>query len=192
MDRARALVSRYGWNPAAFQILNPGVSRWFSSANDAVVGYARYAGTRVVVGAPVCSDERLADVALEFEGDAARDGNHVVYFGAGSRLERYASADRGYAFLLLGAQPTWDPRDWEATVRRKKSLRAQLNRATNKGVIVSEWAPTRAASDAALERVLREWLATRGLPPLHFMTEANILGALAGRRVFVASREWPA
>jgi phosphatidylglycerol lysyltransferase len=185
---ARELVERYGWNAAAFQILNPGVACWFSAAGDAVVGYDKYARTRVVVGGPVCADDRLGGVVAEFERDAARAGERAMYFGAGSRLERLASADGGYAFLLLGAQPVWDPREWHETVRRKKSLRAQLNRATNKGVVVTEWPAARASESPALRRVLREWLATRGLPPLHFMTEANILGVLEGRRVFVAEQ----
>jgi phosphatidylglycerol lysyltransferase len=185
---ARHLVERHGWNAAAFQILNPGVACWFSAAGDAVVGYDTYAGTRVVVGGPVCADDRFAAVVSEFAADAARGGERVLYFGAGSRLERMASADGRYAFLLLGAQPVWDPREWQETVRRKKSLRAQLNRATNKGVVVTEWPSARASSSLELRRVLGDWLATRGLPPLHFMTEANILGVLEGRRVFVAEQ----
>jgi phosphatidylglycerol lysyltransferase len=188
MPDARGLVLRYGWNAAAFQILNPGVQRWFSAADDAVVGYSEYSRTRVVVGAPVCADDRLAQVVAEFETDAAREGSRVVYFGAGSRLEHLAANQGGYAFLLLGAQPVWDPREWSATVRSKQSLRAQLNRAFNKRVSVSEWPAEKATGHPALERVLHEWLATRGLPPLHFMTEANILGALEGRRIFVATQ----
>ncbi len=124
MDTARALVLKYGWNATAFQILNPGVQQWISGSGDAVVGYARYSRTRVVVGAPVCADERLRDVVGEFERDATVSGDRVVYFGAGSRLEKMASIDGRYAFLLLGAQPSWDPAGWPDIIRRKWSLRA--------------------------------------------------------------------
>jgi phosphatidylglycerol lysyltransferase len=182
------LVLRYGWNATSFQILNPGVEHWFSRAGDAVVGYARYARTRVVVGAPVCADDRLKQVVDEFDADASRSGDRVVYFGAGSRLEKMASADGRYAFLLLGAQPAWNPMDWPAIVRRKSSLRAQLNRAANKGVTVAERPAKAVMRDPGLASVLSRWLATRGLPPLHFMTEADILGSLDDRRVFVAEQ----
>src|ERR1041385_4921145 len=165
MEAARSLVLRYGWNATAFQILNPGVQHWFSVAGDAVIGYATYARTRVVVGAPVCARERLAQVVREFEHASSRDGFRVMYFGAGSRLEQLASSGGGYAFLLLGAQPVWDPRAWPDVVRKKKSLRAQLHRAANKGVAVVEWPASRAATDAAIALVLAQWLATRGLPP---------------------------
>ena len=51
-QRARALVLAHGWNAVAYQILNPGIRHWFAAAGDAVVGYATYAGMRVVAGAP--------------------------------------------------------------------------------------------------------------------------------------------
>jgi phosphatidylglycerol lysyltransferase len=68
-------------------------------------------------------------------------------------------------------------------------LRAQLNRARNKGVTVSEWPAKQAENDARLRRVLAQWLETRHLPPLHFMVEPETLSHLDDRRVFVAERE---
>jgi phosphatidylglycerol lysyltransferase len=188
MTAARELVLEYGWNATAFQILNPGVRHWFSETGDAVVGYATYSRTRVVVGAPVCADDRLKAVVDEFEADSRRARDRVVYFGAGSRLEKIASVDGRYAFLLLGAQPSWDPAEWPAIVRQKSSLRAQLHRAANKGVSVAEWPSSRAMRSPVVANVLAQWLSTRGLPPLHFMTEADILGSLDDRRVFVAEQ----
>src|SRR6476659_1717392 len=85
--RARELVLAHGWNSTSFQIINPGIKRWFSKAGDAVVGYALSAGVRVAVGAPVCEMDRLAAVAAEFETEAARRSEHVCYFGAERRLE---------------------------------------------------------------------------------------------------------
>jgi phosphatidylglycerol lysyltransferase len=69
------------------------------------------------------------------------------------------------------------------------SLRAQLNRARNKGVAVEAWPASRAAADPALRRCLAEWLETRGLPPLHFLVETRTLDRVYDRRVFVALRE---
>jgi len=62
--------------------------------------------------------------------------------------------------VLLGAQPVWDPQQWLGIVARKSSLRG----------------------------VLREWLVTRGLPPLGFMVTPELLDAVEDRRVFVAER----
>jgi phosphatidylglycerol lysyltransferase len=187
-DRACALVLAHGWNAVAFQILNPGISHWFSARGDAVVGYVTQAGTRVVAGGPVCSEARLSDVVCEFGADAAAHELHVCYFGAGARLEQLLMASGGWSAAMLGAQPSWDPRSWPAIVARQASLRAQLNRARNKGVSVAERGVPDRELEAALRRCLDEWLAGRGLPPLHFLVEPETLSRLQERRLFVATR----
>lgn len=178
----------YGWNATAYQIVNPGIAHWFSARGDAVVGYTDRSGVRVVAGAPVCSLERLPDAAAEFERDAAGVGMAVCYFGAEERLETLYRDDTGRARVLLGAQPVWDPRRWPAIVRSASSIRAQLNRARNKGMAVVEWTPERAEGNPALRGILTQWLATRGLPPLHFLVEPDTLSRLRDRRIFVAER----
>ena len=180
---------RLGWNAAAYQILNPGMRLWFAADGDAVAGFTSYRNTWVVAGAPVCTHDRLASVASELQHDAATRGCRLVYFGAGARLERLLGADGRHHLLRLGAQPSWDPRQWHDVVRHKATLRAQLNRARNKGVRPFEWgAATVAARLSELRAVLDEWLHRRGLPPLHFMTEPDTLYDLRDRRVFVAEQ----
>ena len=185
---AREIVLRHGWNATAYQVLNPGLDLWLASAADAVVGSARYGRTRVVAGAPVCAAERLDAVAQEFERAANAKGERVLFFGAGARLDRIYRGRPNHSIVSLGAQPAWDPMGWGSIVRRKASLRAQLHRARNKGVSVSEWPAERANRSGALRRVLGEWLATRGLPPLGFMATPDLFGRLADRRVFVAEQ----
>ncbi len=185
--RARELILAYGWNATAYQILNPGIEHWFSNAGDAVIGYVAQAGTRVVAGAPVCSAARLPAVVEEFCADAA--GQHVCYFGAGSRLEALLVPTGRWSVASLGAQPSWDPSGWPAIVATRASLRAQLNRARNKHVRVAEWDARRGANDPDVRRCLGEWLADRRLPALHFLVEPETLGRLEDRRLFVAERD---
>jgi len=186
LRQARELVLRYGWNATAYQIINPGIELWFSSICEAVVGFVRARNTLVVAGAPVCARERLADVATEFEHSAWRDGKRVCYFGAEARLESLYRGATTHSMVLLGAQPTWSPLNWLKIISHRASLRAQLNRARNKSVSVSEWPSPQAAGHPALQYCLQEWLATRGLPPMHFLVEPQTLERLADRRVFVA------
>jgi phosphatidylglycerol lysyltransferase len=180
---------RYGWNAVSYQILNPGIRHWFSRERDAVTGYAPFGKTWVVAGAPVCAPERLAAAAAELEADAAARGARVLYFGAGERLERAYAARPDHALVRLGAQPVWNPGEWAGIVARKASLRAQLNRARNKHVHIAEWPAARASASDVLRDVLREWLATRGLPPLSFLVLPDILHNLDDRRTFVAERD---
>jgi phosphatidylglycerol lysyltransferase len=188
LDEARALILAYGWNSTAYQLLNPGFALWFSRAGDAMAGYVDRAGVRVVGGAPVCARERLGEVVHELESDAADAGLRVCYFGAEGRLGELLRDSPSHAPILLGAQPVWDPHGWEAMVLANASLRAQLNRASNKGVRVSEWPRERAFGNAELHRCLTEWLGTRGLPPLHFLVEPETLQRESDRRIFVAER----
>lgn len=183
---ARELVLEHGWNSTSFQIVNPGIKRWFSKAGDAVVGYVTAAGVRVVAGAPVCEIDRLAAIVSEFEDDALHSSEKVCYFGAEARLESIYAAAGGHSKFLIGAQPTWRPERWPAIVSRHKSFRAQLNRARNKGLVVTEWPSEKARDNPKLEKCLRVWLGSKGLPPLHFMVEPDTLSRLQNRRIFVA------
>jgi phosphatidylglycerol lysyltransferase len=188
-ERARELILRYGWNATAYQILNPGIELWFSRAGEGVIGFVRHGRTRVVGGAPVCDVRDLATAAAEFAHDARASGERVCYFGAGDRLDTTLGATSNWSRVLLGAQPVWDPKRWPAAVDRRGSLRAQFNRARNKGLVVAEWPSYVAENHPALRRCLAEWLETRNLPPLHFMVEPETLSEFRDRRVFVAERD---
>lgn len=189
LNRARWIVLAYGWNTTSYQILNPGIRRWFSARTDAVVGFVAAVGVRVVAGAPVCARERLEEVAGDFEGDAGQNSERVCYFAAESRLESIYEDSKTHAKVLLGAQPVWQPRSWAEKVARHKSLRAQLNRARNKGVKVSEWSREKAYRNPRLNECLGRWLDAKGLPPLHFLVEPETLERLYDRRIFVAERD---
>jgi len=188
LEQTRELILDYGWNTTSYQILNPGIRRWFSKAGDAVVGFVAAVGVRVVAGAPVCAHARLAEIAAEFESEARRGGERVCYFAAESRLESVYEKTPTHAKFLLGAQPVWEPRNWAEIVARHKSLRAQLNRARNKGVRVTEWPREKAFQNPLLIECLHRWLDAKGLPPLHFLVEPDTLERLYDRRVFVAER----
>lgn len=182
--RARELVLEHGWNSTSFQIVNPGIKRWFD--DDAVVGYVAGAKVRVVVGGPVCKTERLESIVAEFENNAGACGESVCYFGAETRLESVAADRDRHAKFLIGAQPSWDPQGWENLIAKERSIRSQVNRARNKGVTVAEWPSSHARNNPSLAVVLEQWLATKNLPPLRFMVEPDTLGRLDHRRVFVA------
>ena len=79
----------------------------------------------------------------------------MLFVGAGARLERALRARAGHRLVRLGAQPVWDPSAWPEVVRHTASLRAQFNRARNKGVVVGLVAGVRLAS----MRLLQAWRA---------------------------------
>ena len=185
-QRARDIVMAHGWNTTCFQIVNPGIEYWFGDDGQSVVGYVSSGRVRVVAGAPVCSEEQLGRVIAEFENDSTAEGLSVCYFGAEGRLEALFREASDHTNVLLGAQPVWHPGDWNGTVSRHSSIRSQINRARNKGVVVTEWPIEKARDNPELRACLESWLDSKGLPPLHFVIEPETLDRLENRRVFVA------
>ena len=188
-SRVRELVLKHGWNSTCFQIVNPGIEYWFGEDGESVVGFVSSGRTRVVAGAPVCSKEDLTEVTAEFEDKARSLNQTVCYFGAEARLESVLKESENHSKILLGAQPCWNPAGWPDIVAGHKSLRSQLNRARNKGVTVSEWPIERGRDNSELKECLSAWLASKGLPPLHFMVEPDTLGRLDNRRIMVAEHK---
>ncbi len=188
LARARALVLAHGWNSTSHQVLDRGMRRWFSRAGDAVVGYVSAAGLRVVAGAPVAPDERLEGVAAEFEADARRSGEQVCYFAA---EERFVAALGGGRHVghVIGLQPIWEARSWGTRFDAKASLRAQRNRAANKGVTVAE-EPAATELGPELRACHAAWLRHKRLPRLRFLAHSDASRAdprvMRDRRLFVA------
>jgi phosphatidylglycerol lysyltransferase len=191
ISRARELVLRYGWNTMSYQILNPGISLWFSANHDAVIGYI---GTRthiIVAGSPVADETIIDDVVVEFFLYVVSTGKRICFFGAQERIAAILRSRSPISSILLGAQPVWKPEEFLTVLHSKQSLRAQLHRAVNKGVTASvldteDIRRNGAVIDAELRRVLKEWIATRRLPPMHFLVEPDTLGNLDDRVVVVA------
>lgn len=169
------MVFRYGWNTTCFQVLNPEILRQFG--DDWVVGFVQRGRYRIAAGAPIADTSTLPQAMRAFD-----NGRRVCWFAAESRLMSVAD---GYSRVVMGAQPMWLPESWLANVAASASLRAQLNRARNKGVTVSEWEADRIRESSALRECRDQWLKTRGLPPMHFLNESDVLDAPEGRRVFV-------
>ena len=185
---AREIVRRWGWNVTSYQILNPGFTYWVDEPRDAVVGYIESHETRVVAGAPVCADDQFDAVVRAFEVDAAAQNCGVVYFAAEDRVAELALRGPRRLTFPIGAQPFWRPSDLLQEFSRHASLRAQLNRARNKGVSVQLATGIDSATSAHLGRCLQEWKDTRGLPPLHFLIETDTLSTRQDRQLLIATR----
>jgi phosphatidylglycerol lysyltransferase len=188
VERARALALLHGWNAMAYQVVNDGISHWFSADGSAVVGYVRTHRRCIVAGAPICAGDHLPRVLAEWEAFVESLGCRACYFGAAGRVFDALHGHAGYATVVLGAQPVWNPAYWPDIPASSPSLRGQMHRATNKGVQVSEWSAARASADERLHDCLAQWLRTRKLPTMHFLVEPNTLHDLQGRRIFVAER----
>jgi len=185
LERAKQLVRAFGRTATCWQILSPELAHWFADRGDAVVGYATHRRVRVVAGEPVCAVDRLEAVCRDFERQAAAAGEQVCYLAAEREMAQRLQRLGGHAVAAIGAQPIWHPAALAAGVQETASLRHQLNRARNKGLIVSEW-PSNRFAHPGLQDCLAFWLAGKPLPVLGFMTDPYLLSRPAGRRLWVA------
>jgi phosphatidylglycerol lysyltransferase len=196
LPRARVaeLVRRYGWNTTSFQVLEPGY-RYFLPDDDACVAYVDTGRAWVAAGAPLAGDDRLEAVTTAFVNAARAAGRRACFFAT----EQKFAARAPLTSLLVGEQPVWDPRQWEATLRQARSLREQVRRARAKGVEVRalEASPPAAADAPALDgaaaadvvALIRRWSRTRELAPMSFLARVEPLALLPEQRLFLAERE---
>ncbi len=182
------MVLQHGWNSTAYQILNPGISYWFTRDRGAVVGFIRRARYVLVAGGPVCAPESIGEVVREFEAECSGKGLKVCYVCAAERLRVQVARTGTHSVVAIGAQPVWNPAGWSSVVAGRPSLPgAQLRRARNKGVAIEEVQPRSAAEDAEIAGVLGEWVMGRPLPPMEFLTRPGALrGVVEDRLVLVA------
>lgn len=183
--RVLELIGRYGWNATAFQTLESGYAYFFGE--DACVAYVDTGAAWVAAGAPITSEAALARTAAAFVEAARNAGKRACFFAT---EERFRVRAAGVASsLLIGEQPSWDPREWVATLARHRSLREQLRRARAKRVRVRRleaFELGEPAMRAAIARLVDRWLATRGLPPMEFLVRVELFEFLEHRSCFVA------
>jgi phosphatidylglycerol lysyltransferase len=190
-SKARELVMAHGRNATAYQILNPGISHWFDSRADAVVGYVGRGAWLLAAGEPVCAGENLAETAARFEAFARSRGRSVCYVCAAEPMRELLASSPEHSAIAMGAQPVWNPAEWHRIVRSRRSLRAQLSRSVNKGVRIETLAPNDSGDGAdkdEIRQTLLEWLQSRRLPPMHFLVEPEVLAGVVDDRILLVAR----
>jgi phosphatidylglycerol lysyltransferase len=185
-QRAFAIVREHGWNATSFQVLTSGFCYWFGGS-EGCVAHVDTGGAWVVAGAPLASEGALSKVASDFVGAAQRASRRVAFFGTEQRF----TLNLGFRHLLIGEQPVWDPRCWDETLGRTRSLREQLRRGRAQGIEVTRESGddiARAPLRGALERLIRSWADSKRLPPMGFLVRVDPFGFAGERRFFVARR----
>lgn len=189
-ERARVLelLRRFGDGPTSFQVLEPGFSYWFDPERDAVIAYADASGHRVVAGHPICDPADRAAVYRRFLADSPR----VVFFGVEDEfLSGLEAANIPHDALRVAEQPDWNPADYRVDGPDRRSLRAQVNRARNKGVRVRRVSPEELARApgslrAEIEAVLDRWRDSRRMSMMRFLVDLAPFGFPEERRYYVA------
>jgi phosphatidylglycerol lysyltransferase len=188
-EKARAIVLQYGWNSMCYQILNPGMTLWFSKQSIGVIGYVETSTHIIVAGTPITKESDLSDVVSEFTRCAVGKSKIICFFGAQQRISTLLSEIIPSSTIVLGAQPVWTPKEWLHTSIHKRSLRAQILRAANKNIEVKIVRNGISHIEADMRRCLHEWIRSRRLPPMHFLVEPNTIENVRDRILCVAKKD---
>lgn len=189
-------LRQHGHHATSFQLLEDGYAYWRDATTDTVIAYVEVGRWRVVAGEPVGPRQALGPAAAAFVAESRAARRKVAFFSvehpfADALLA--ASPPGGVGLLPIGEQPEWDPRGWSVAGPERRTLRAQVNRARNKGVSVRRLAPAElaAAGDmrAAVEDVMRAWLGGRSMSPMRFLVDLQPFHLPGERRYYAAERE---
>jgi hypothetical protein len=192
--RVLGLLQRYGQHATSFQILEPSFHYWFDPDGDAVVAYVVARGYRIAAGPPVAAAERLSAVARRFVEDAAAAGLRVAFFGAdGVLLTALRASAVPFDHVKIGEHADFDTQRWSIAGRERRSLRAQVHRARNHGVVVRRLLARDPRSLASLraevETVLERWLASRRMSVMRFLVDLQPFVFAEERRYYVAEHD---
>lgn len=138
---------------------------------------------RMAAGGPIGGDGPLAVSMRAFEAEARRGGARVCWFGVTDQELAATTSPR----IVIGAEPVWRVQRWAEIVASKRSVRAQIARARNKGVSISAWSQARVRESPVLRAILDDWLDRRGLPPLSFLADPFVLDAPGDRQFWAAT-----
>ncbi|MHB2017678.1 MAG: phosphatidylglycerol lysyltransferase domain-containing protein [Candidatus Xenobia bacterium] len=184
------LLRRYGWNTTSFQVLEPGYCYWISPDGDAAVAYVDTGAFWLGAGAPVCDEERLAEIAYAFRRDAEAAGRKVAFFGAGSRLVSALCPE--VDALQVGVEACWDPREWTERLGSSSQVASQVRRAKRKGVSVERVPVEQLAEGSQMrqsaEMLAGHWLKGQAMAPLGFLAYLDLFSRAHERRYYKAER----
>ncbi len=95
-------------------------------------------------------------------------------FGADDTLVSSLSNTQPFPRLAIGAQPIINPQTWLTKLYSKQSFRAQIHRALNKKVAVTQVNSDTLTNMTELNTCLAEWIAHKHMPPMAFLLDAHL------------------
>ncbi len=177
--RAVAICARYGHDVVAPQGLGRTFHHWFDG-DDGLVAFVDTGAAWVAAGSPIAPVERLAETARRFVEAARAVNRRACFFGAERPL-----VDAGLPALAIGEQPVWTAARWPDVLASHASLRYQVKRARNRGLVVR---PALPADRATIAAIAADWQTLHRMPPMHFIVELDPVAIARTRHVLVAEK----
>lgn len=137
-QQVQVLLKKYGSNCLSYQVLNPGFKYWFFKENLGVLAYVEYGSTWIVGGDPVIDESYLHEALADFIREAKSEEKQVMFFACSENLISHFRDHHLYSYIPIGSEARLSCDLWLDKIKKSASLRYQIHRTQNKGVVIEE------------------------------------------------------
>lgn len=187
-EKVRKLLNLYGENPTSYVSVEDDKKYYFGKEVEGVVVYVVTAGVAVCVGDPVCADEAMPLLMVEFITYCRQNDLDICFCQAiGKHLPLFT--ELGFGSTKYGEEAMFDLESYNLRGGKTAKIRNAINHATALGIYVVEYCPLK-NKDSYIEQqineISEEWLKNKKSGELSFMLGTVSLDNPKDRRYFVA------
>jgi len=190
-QHVRALVLKYGQNPASYLALEDDKSHFFGQQVDGVIAYGCVGNVIVVQGDPICAAEDFCALLSEFDAFCNAHG-YICVFSDTTDVFLDVYTQMGYGHIKCGEEARFDLEDYNLKGGKAARLRADINHANKAGLTTYEYKPN-AQRDESVEKgiavVSDKWMDGKKSGELGFSVGGVGLDNPMDRRYFYAKNE---
>lgn len=187
-ERVRKLLFLYGENPTSYLSIENDKKYYFSKQVEGVVVYVVTAGVAVCVGDPVCSDEDMPILIVEFMTYCKQNDLDICFCQTiGKHLPLYTQL--GFGSTKYGEEAMFALENYELKGGKTAKIRNAINHATALGIYVIEYCPLKERDNYIEQQIFdisKEWLENKKSGELSFMLGTISLDNPRDRRYFAA------
>jgi len=187
-EKVRKLLNEYGYNSISYVSIEDDKKYYFGKNVEGVIAYVVEAGVAVCAEDPVCSDENLPLLIIEFI-NYCKQNDLDIYFC--HTLEKHIQlyTQLGFDNTKCGEEAMFDLETYNIAGGKAAKIRNAINHATALGVKVVEY-KTLEHRDKRIERqmhdISKQWLDNKKSSELSFMLGTISLDNPMDRRYFAA------
>ena len=189
MQHARALVLKYGQNPASYLTLEDDKLLYFAKCVEGVLPYGVVHSTVIVNGDPICATSDFPAFLDEFRNFCQKNNHKLIFLSiTGEYLEEYRK--QGFETAKCGEEACFDIQNYTITGKKGAKMRMNINHATNAGLTVHEYKPLEKRDpeiENSMNRITDEWIHDKKSSLLTFTLGTTGLDRPLDKRYFYAS-----
>ena len=187
-EKVRKLLHKYGGNSLSSIAIEDDKKYYFGHNVEGVISYTTAAGVAVCAGDPVCSDEDMPLLIIEFITHCKQNDFDICFCHT---LEKYIPLYNllGFGKIKCGEEAMFNLDTYNLKGGKTAKIRNAINHASALGITISEYKPLE-KRDKLIEQQINdisdEWLRNKNSSELSFMLGTISLDNPMDRRYFAA------